>query len=316
MKRILFTAFLSVLLCALSGIAYAQYPDKAVTYVIPFGPGGESDVAARLQQETFRKLFGQEMIVQYKPGAGGAVGWASLNGMPGDGYTIMGTNLPHIVLQPLQKGSSYQTDDVTNVYMFHYTPDALLVSAKSPYKTLAEYVEGAKKAPGTFTVSGTGTYSANDAAQSTFDKMAGIKTSYIPFKTTADSSMAMLGMQVTASWGFTTVAVQQGDKVRVLAIAAEERHPLFPEVPTFRELGYDYVGGAYRGIAVPKSTPEAVRLEVSAAIDAVNKDPEFRKKMENAGFSMVDVPYEKISGFMKEKSEYYLNVAKDLKLTD
>ena len=87
-----------------------DYPDKPVNYIIPFGPGGESDITARHQQPTFKKLFNEDLIISYKPGGGGAVGWSQLNGMKGDGYTIMGINLPHIVIKPKQKNVGFTTE--------------------------------------------------------------------------------------------------------------------------------------------------------------------------------------------------------------
>ena len=297
------------------GTAWAEYPEKPLTYVIPFGPGGESDISARFQQPYFKELTGEEMVIQYKDGGGGAVGWSQLNGMPGDGYTIMGTNLPHIVLKPMQKDVGFTTDGIANVYFFHYTPDAILVTADSPYKTLDDLIQAAKAAPGTVTFSGSGTFTANDVAKTRFDKQAGIITTYIPFKGTGAAMTALLGNQVQAEWGYTTVAAGQGDQVRMLAVAMEERHPSFPDVPTFKELGFDLVGGAYRGLAVPDSTPEDVRKQVSDVLDKINKNPEFRKKMEDAGFALIDVPYDQVPAFMEERTAEYTEAAKDLGIT-
>ena len=100
-------------------------PAKPVNYVIPFGPGGESDITARHQAPFFKKLYGEDLIISYKPGGGGAVGWAQLNKMKGDGYNIIGINLPHIIIKPQQKDVGFKTEDITGVYMFHYTPDAI-----------------------------------------------------------------------------------------------------------------------------------------------------------------------------------------------
>ncbi|OIQ50700.1 Tripartite tricarboxylate transporter family receptor [Pseudodesulfovibrio hydrargyri] len=296
------------------GSALAGYPEKDITYVVPFGPGGESDISARIQQANFRRLFGKSMVIQYKPGGGGAVGWSSLQQYPADGYTIMGTNLPHIVLKPLQKGNGFNLEDIINVYFFHYTPDAIVVPADSKFKTLADLVQAAKDNPGMITFAGTGSYSNNHFAKTRFDKIAEIKTTYIPFKTTGDAAMAMLGGQVAAHWGYTTVGIAQGDKVRLLAIAGETRHPLFPGVPTFKELGYDFVGGAYRGLALPKASNETTREEVSAMLDKLNHDQKFREQMVQAGFTMVDVPYDEIPAFLDKLKVNYYEVAKELKL--
>ncbi|MGD1878717.1 MAG: Bug family tripartite tricarboxylate transporter substrate binding protein [Kiloniellaceae bacterium] len=306
-------AALTALSLGLAGPAAAQsaYPDKPVSYIIPFGPGGESDITARHQQAFFQKMFGQELVVEYKPGGGGAVGWSQLNDHKGDGYTWMGVNLPHIVIQPLQKDVGFKTDDITTVYMFHYTPDAIVVRKDSPFKTLQDLVDYAKANPAKTTFSGSGKGTANHIAQIRFDQMAGIKTTYVPFKGTGAAVTALLGDQVAAEWGYTSVGAKQGDQVRMLAVAMDERHPMFPDVPTFKELGFDLASGAYRGVAVPKSTPEALRKQISDMIGQINADPEFRKRLENDGMAMLDVDYEHMDAFMAKMTETYAAAAKE-----
>jgi len=308
MKRSLI--FAGVMAAALSAQA-ADFPSGDVSYIIPFGPGGESDVTARMQQPFFSKLFGEEMVISYKPGGGGAVGWSQLNSMAGDGSTIMGINLPHIVIKPEQGDVGFKTDDVTAVYMFHYTPDAIVVKADSPYKTLQDLVDDAKAHPKQVTFSGSGKGTANHLVQVKFDKMAGIDTTYVAFKGTGAAVAALLGDQVKAEWGYSTVGVKQGDDVRLLAVAMEERHPAFPDVPTFKELGYDIVSGAYRGIAVPKSASEETRQAVSDAIAKINADPDFRQQMVDGGFAVVDVPYgAEMDAFISGLAEEYISAAK------
>lgn len=306
-----------VLLAVMAAVAAAAFavpvqafPEKPVAYIIPFGPGGESDISARHQQPFFKKMFGQDLVISYKPGGGGAVAWSVLNGMKADGYTIVGTNLPHIVLQPLQKDVGYTTDGLANFIMFHYTPDALVVSKDSPFTTLKDYVEYAKKNPGKLMTSGSGRATSNHLAQVTFDGLAGIKTSYVAFKGTGASVQALFGKQVMASWGYTTVGAKHADKTRMLAVAMEQRHPQFPDVPTFKEIGYDLVGGAYRGIAVPKSTPKDVQAKLSDMFLQINKDTEFRKKMLADGFAMIDVGANDMKAFMDKKKKEYAAAAK------
>ena len=308
----LITAVLGLFGGLVAALAIAAYPDKTIGYIIAFGPGGESDVSARLQEPFFKKFTGQNIAIQYKPGAGGASTWSQLNGMPADGYTIVGTNIPHVILQPLEKDVGYETADLANVYWFHYTPDAIMVPADSPYKTLKDLVDAAKKAPGTITFSGSGTNSANHLAQQRFDKLAGIKTTYVPFKGTGASNTALLGKQVTGSWGYTTVQMMLGEKARCLAVAMEKRHPKIPDCPTFKERGYDLVGGAYRGIAVPKSTPDNVKKAVSDLIGKINKDPEFIAKMEENGFAMLDVGVAEMPKFMDDMRKLYTRLAVDM----
>ncbi len=282
-----------------------------VSYVIPFGPGGESDISARFQQPFFKEKFGQDLVISYKPGGGGAVGWASLNSLKGDGQTIMGVNLPHIIIKPAQKAVGFKTEELNNFYMFHFTPDAIVVKADSPYKTLKDLIEDAKANPGKVTFSGSGKASANHLAQIKFDKMAGIKTTYVPFKGTGAAVAALLGSQVKAEWGYTTVGAKQGDAVRMLAVSMDERHPIFPDVPTFKELGFDKVGGAYRGIALPNTASAETTKMWSDMIGTINKDPAFIKKMIDGGFAMLDIDSEGMADFMKARSEEYIEDAKE-----
>jgi tripartite-type tricarboxylate transporter receptor subunit TctC len=295
-----------------AGLAFAAYPDKTINYIIAFGPGGESDISARLQEPFFKKFTGQSVAIQYKAGAGGAAAWSQINGAPGDGYTIIGTNLPHIVLQPLQKDVGYKTDELANVYWFHYTPDAIIVTADSPFKTLDDLVAAAKKAPGTITFTGSGTNSANHLAQQRFDKLAGIKTAYIPSKGTGESNTALLGKHVSAAWSYTTVGTQLGSQVRCLGVAMEKRAPSLPDCPTFKEKGYALVGGAYRGIAVPNTTPKAVQQSLSDLIGKINKDPAFIKSMEDKGFAMIDVSLADMPGFMAARKKEYEEIAREM----
>jgi tripartite-type tricarboxylate transporter receptor subunit TctC len=226
----------------------------------------------------------------------------------------MGTNLPHIFLQPMEKDVGYKTEDLVHVAIFQLTPDAIIVPADSPFKTLGDLIAAAKKNPGAITLSGSGTNTGPHLSATTFNKLAGIKTTYVPFGGTAPSVVAMLGKQVNAAMTFTTVAAQQGDKVRVLAVALDKRSENLPNVPTFKELGFNMVSGVYRGIAVPKATPESKRKELSALFAKVNHDPEYRKKMIAGGYEIIDIDYEHAPAFLAEKSKEYEAAAREVGL--
>lgn len=290
----------------------AAFPDKPVSLIVPFNAGGESDVAARFQQPFFKAKTGQDLILQYQPGAGGAQAWAALNSLPNDGYTLMGANLPHIIMQPMLQQPGYATDDIVLVNMHHFTPHALIVRADSPYRTLAELIEAAKAQPGAITVSGTGTNSANHVANQEFENATGAKLTYIPYSGTATASAALLGGEVEVQMGYPTVAVQQGDAVRMLAIMMDARHAMFPDVPTFKELGFDLVSGAFRGTAVPASTPESVRQQVSDVLEAVNSEPEHIRMMDEAGMAVLNIPYRDLPAWMAERKAVYERVARQL----
>ena len=296
---------------AISAVA-TDFPTKSMTYILPFNAGGESDVSARYQQAEWENVTGKSVVIQYQPGAGGAKAWSQLNKIVGDGYTIMGINLPHTVLQPMSGNVGYKTEDLTPVHYFHYTPNAIFVNKDSKFKTLKELIDYAKKNPGMVTLAGSGSNSANHLAAVQLDKLAGIKTTYVPFSGTGPSVAAIVGGQTTGGFNYAPSALQVGDKMRMLAVASEERMPAFPDVPTFKELGYDLVGGAYRGLSVPKSTPIEVRKKISDIISTINKQPEFMKKMQEGGFVLTDITYEKMDEFVSKKTAEYTEGAKTL----
>ena len=292
----------------LSGMA-ENWPDASVNYIVPFGDGGESTIAANIQKPIFKRLTGQDLVVLNKPGGGGAVVWSQLNKMPGDGSTIVGVNLPHIVIQPA-RGAGYRTDDIAVVHIFHFTPNALVVADDSPYETLADLIADARKRPGGIRFSGSGKGTANHLAQLQFDKLAGIDTRYRDYKGTAASIAALLAGDVDAAWGYLSVAPRHGDAVRLLAVATESRHTTNADTPTFRELGFEMIGGAYRGIAMPNSTPPELRRRVSDIFAKIGADAENVAKKQAEGFVPIIVPYRDIPAFMATRKAEYLGLAR------
>jgi len=298
-------------------LAHGQVcPDKNIQYWQAFPAGGESDIAARHQQLLIKKRCPNiETIVQYKPGAGGALLWSQLNQLPADGSNVAGVNLPHIVLQPMEGQVQYKLEDITPVYWCHYTPDALVVAADSPYRTLAEFAAAAKANPGAISLGGSGLNSANHAAHERLNAAFGFKTTYVPFKGTGDMTTAVLGGHVGGAMSYTAFAINNKEKVRALAVAMEKRHPLMPDVPTFRELGIDWVDGAYRAIGVPKATSADAKKKLSDLFRAINNDPEMKELAFKSGFELVNVGVEEMDAFMKEKTKLYTESGKRLGLS-
>jgi tripartite-type tricarboxylate transporter receptor subunit TctC len=295
---------------ALAACAAHGYPDKPVQYIIPFPPGGESDITARMQAIVFQAKYKQQMIVFNKPGASGGLVWSTLNSMTADGSIIAGVNLPHIVLQPLEGNVNYKTDDVAPVYFFQYTADAVVVPESSPFRTIQDLVAAAKANPEKVTLAGSGTFSANHMATERLNKLFGMKVTYVPFKGTGDLVSSVQGGHVSGAMSYLPFAIQQKGKMRPLVVATEKRHPAYPDVPTFRELGFNWVDGAYRGIAVPKPTPREVQKQVSDMMLEVNADPEMRKKLTDGGYDVIDVTLEKMPAFLAEKAKAYIDDAK------
>ncbi|MEW6334582.1 MAG: tripartite tricarboxylate transporter substrate binding protein [Thermodesulfobacteriota bacterium] len=316
-KRIIGCIVFSAILALVWGgaaDAAEKFPGKRIIYNICFNPGGESDITARFQEQPLKKVLGQDISINYKIGGGGALCWAELVQSKPDGYTIAGHNLPHTILQPMEMGNAgYKTLDLKQIYFFQSTPNLLLVRNDSPYKTLKDFVEAAKKLPpGVITVGGSGTSSANDLGTTMLNKAAGIQLTYIPFGGTGSAIPALLGSHVTALMTYTPMGVQHKGRFRALAIASEKRMDVLPDVPTFKEQGYDIVEGAYRGVAAPPGTPDEIVKILAEAFDKVMRDPEVRKKMDQNGFNTEFLGPEAALALVKKKTVEYEKIMKEL----
>jgi tripartite-type tricarboxylate transporter receptor subunit TctC len=311
-RSILFITLASLLGAA--GTAAAQTtvcPDKNLNYWQAFPPGGESDISARHQQVVLKKKCPAiDTIVQYKAGGGGAVLWSSANTLPADGANVYGINLPHVVLQPLEGQVQYKTEDLTPVFWYHYTPDALVVPEASPLKTFADFIKVAQADAGKLNLGGSAFNSANHAAHERLNGAFKVKTTYVPYKGTGDLANAVLGAQIDGAMTYTAFAINNKTRVRALAVAMDKRHPLLPDVPTFKELGVDWVDGAMRGVAVPKSTPPEVKKKLSDLFAQLNADAEMKELAAKSGFELINVGVEQMDTFMKERARVYGETAK------
>jgi tripartite-type tricarboxylate transporter receptor subunit TctC len=310
MKR----SLLAIALASAAAAAAAQSvpcPTGNLNYWQAFPPGGESDISARHQQVVLKKKCPAiDTVVQYKAGGGGAILWSSANTLPTDGLNVYGINLPHVVLQPLEGQVQYKTEDLSPVFWYHYTPDALVVPESSPYKTFADFLKAAQDKPGALNLAGSALNSANHAAHERMNGAFKIKTTYVPYKGTGDLANAVLGAQVDGALTYTVFAINNKTRARALAVAMDKRHPLLPDVPTFKELGVDWVDGAMRGIGVPKDTPMATKKRLSDLFAALNADPEMKELAAKSGFELINVPIEQMDTFMKERARVYGETAR------
>jgi tripartite-type tricarboxylate transporter receptor subunit TctC len=209
----------------------------------------------------------------------------------------------------------YKTDDILPTYWFHYTPDAIIVPEQSPIKTYADLLKMAKAKPGELTFAGSGTNSANHAAHERMNIVAAVKTTYVPYKGTGELTTAVIGQQVTGAMSYSAFAINNKGRVRAIAIALDKRHPLLPDTPTFKELGINWIDGAYRGIGMPRSTPAAARKRMSDVWAMLNNDAEMKDLAFKNGFELVNVGVDNMEPFMRERVKVYNEVAKRLGLS-
>ncbi|WP_461209835.1 Bug family tripartite tricarboxylate transporter substrate binding protein [Desulfocurvus sp. DL9XJH121] len=315
MKKILILAAFAIglLISAYPAMA-ADYPSEPITYCIPFNPGGQSDLEARRQQPLLEKALGQKILIQYKPGGGGSVGWTDLMNQKPNGYYISGINVPHIILQPLARGNAgYETEKITPIAIFQTTPIGLAVLKDSPFKTLDDLIKYAKANPGAVVVGGSGTWSGHHIANLQLQDMAGIQMTYVPHKGAAPSVAAFLGGHVQAMWANSNDLVQHADKLRVLAFGTKKPFFAMPDVPTFESLGYKLYAAIDRGAGAPPDTP-ADRIKVlETAFKSIVDNPEVQAQMKRDGFVPVFMNSQETKDYIAEMTAQWAPVVKKFK---
>lgn len=284
-------AVLLGLLLAPVPVLAAPYPERDIVYQITFAPGGGSDVRARQQQPDLEADLGVKILIQYKPGGGGSLGWANLVKQKADGYFISGINIPHIILQPMaRENAGYRTSRIVPVVLFQQIPFGLTVREDSPFRTLEDLVEHAKKHPGAVTVGGSGSWDATHIAHLQFERMAGITMTYVPHKGGKPKQTSLLGGHTMASWFGPNEWMPHGDKVRPLAVATKEPIAVRPDLPTFRSRGYDLLSSVYHGVGVPEGTPAEVIARLESAFLKIANDPQTHEKKLAAGIIPIAMP--------------------------
>jgi tripartite-type tricarboxylate transporter receptor subunit TctC len=309
---------LLVSLCLVVGFgtqAFSQdtYPSKPITYLVTFNPGGQSDREARRQQPLLEKILGEKVVVDYKVGGGGALGWSLLVRSKPDGYLICGINIPHIILQPMQQETGYKTEEIVPVALFQRTPLGLAVQKDSPYKTLKEFLDAVKAKPGEISIGGSGTFSGHHIATLRLQKMTGAEFNYVPFTGAAPQITAFLGGHVNAIFGNSDDLVKHADAMRVLAIADDERFPAFKDTPTFKEAGLDLSESIDRGIGVPPETPAKIIEVLEDAFMKIAKDPAIVEQMKKEGFVPLAMGHKASEAYIQKMSAIYADIVKDIK---
>ena len=289
------------------------FPAKQLTYLVCFDPGGQSDRGARIYQAPLAKILGQKVIIDYKVGGGGAMGWKELARSKPDGYLFAGFNIPHIILQPLQQDVGYQTEQIAPVMVFQRTPLALAVLKTSPIETLQDFIAHARQNPGALTVGGSGAFSGYHMAALRLEKLTGIKLTYVPFTGSAPQMTAFLGGHVNAVFGASDDLTRFRDQVRILGFAMDERFPGFPEAPTLKELGVDMTEAVDRGVAVPPGTPAPIITKLEEAFLQVARMPEVRQEMIRQGFMPMAMGHEETKAYVAEMTTLYKELAREVR---
>ena len=263
-------------------MAQSEYPDRPVTMIVPFPPGGVADITARPVAAAMGNFLKQTVVVENKAGAGGGVGMQHVARAKPDGYTLL-LALSSISIIPeadkvLGRDPMYQLNQLVPIARFTADPTVLAVRADAPWKTAAEFLDAARKAPGSIPYGSSGNYGTMHVPMEMLSAAAGAKMLHVPFTGAGPAVVALLGGQVQAlSTGPSSIMGHyKGGKVRVLATWGESRHPALPDVPTLTELGFDAQFSQWTGLFVPAGTPEPVIAKLRAAARAAIDDPVFK----------------------------------------
>jgi len=276
---------LAVLALALAGAASGQdaYPTRPVTVIVPFPPGGVADIVARASAPAMERSLGQPVVVVNRPGAAGTVGAAALANAAPDGYSLL-MALASISTNPEQdrvsgRQSAFQLSQLAPVARISIEPMLLAVRATSPYRSLKDVIEDAKKRPSRITYASSGLYGVYHVATEMFAHEAGIRLHHIPYKGGAPALLALL-------------SGEQAGTLRPLAAWGSRRWEQFPELPTVKKLGFEVEYNLWSGLFAPAGTPEPVMKKGREAVRAAIDDAQFKSAMEKlqASLAYLDAP--------------------------
>ncbi len=259
MKK-LFALFIS---CSMSAAFAQSFPNKPITVIVPFGPGGTTDLMARVLQVEFEKAIGGPIIVTNKAGAGGAIAMAEVARASPDGYTIAMTTIGPQVLQPTLKKLSYQTDSFDYLCGTYDVPLMLMVTADSAFKSLADVIAFAKQNPGKLAYGSSGQGTALHISMAALLKKAGVDGLHVPYKSSGEMATGLLGKHIMIFAETPAVATQY--QLRPLAVFADKRIETHANVPTVIESGIDVRGTVWGGLVAPKGLPVDVRTRLQVA---------------------------------------------------
>ncbi|SKA34136.1 Tripartite-type tricarboxylate transporter, receptor component TctC [Enhydrobacter aerosaccus] len=297
MKRRVGLLCLSLAL-ALPGLAFAQFPEKPIRLVVPYAPGGTTDIMARTMQEGLSKALGQTVVVDNKAGAAGAIATSQVAHSAPDGYTlIFGNNGPSAIVPLIQKDAGYDpVKDFAPVSLVSIAPLVLVVHPSVPANNVAELIAWAKTQPNGVEYATAGAGSLGHLATELFAKEAGIKLIHVPYKGQAPTTMAVLNGEVkillTTSSDTMDAAVKAG-KLKLLGVSTAKPSPLMPGAPTIGQSLKGYEVNVWFGILAPAGTPQPVIARLNEAVRTVLADPELQKKFVGFGcIAMASTPEE------------------------
>jgi tripartite-type tricarboxylate transporter receptor subunit TctC len=280
------TVFAAALWALAAGPAAAQeFPTKPVTLIIPVGAGGSHDLTARAMAGVIPQYLGQPMIVELRPGGGGAIGSNQVANASPDGYTLLFGGPGWSSALPAIEGRSVGPDRLVAVARVNYSPVIFMARPDAPFKTLKEMVAWAKENPGKLVHGNTGPWGAGDLPMKEMMRKYGFQARIVPYDGGGPALLAILGGHVQTTIALTAQSLPhlKAGKLRALAVMDSKRHPELPDVPTSVEEGIDVTYRIWRGILAPKATPRPVIDKLADAVKKTTEDKSFLALIKQLG---------------------------------
>lgn len=288
--------------------ATAQYPtERPITLVVPFAAGGGTDVTGRTIARFLEQEIGGNIVVVNRPGAGGEIGLTEVAEAKPDGYTIGLINTPGIVTIPIERETRFDLNSFDFIAGVVEDPATISVLESSEIKTIEDLVAEAQKRLGEITVGTQGIGSAGHISLLLLEQAAGVSFRPIPFAGAAPARTSLLSGEIeatTANLG-EALTFAEGNPWRILGVMSPERSPMSPELPTFKEAGYDIIGGSLRGLGGPKGLPQDVITTLAEGLDRVVANPEFQKVAKDTNQPLRYVPHDEYVSFLEQANEMH-----------
>jgi tripartite-type tricarboxylate transporter receptor subunit TctC len=302
-----FAASLALFALAAPVDAQSAWPTRQIRIVVPFAPGGASDILARLIAKELGERVKQPVIVENKPGAGGTIGADLVAKSPPDGYTLLLADSSVLMTFPtLYPNLPYAYKDLIPVANIATFGLILIAPANAKFNTLAEVIASDKANPGKLNMASPGSGSSNHLTLEKFNAAAGTKIVHVPYKGTGPAINDLIGGQVELAFasGAASKPLLDGGKVKALAVTSAKRNPLLPQVPTIAEagvVGFEAIAG--QGLFVPAGTPRDIVVKLNTEVNAIIAAPEMRERWTAMGIDRVENTPEQFSAWLARESD-------------
>ena len=314
-------AFVVGLILALSaGNAWAQpYPQKTITLIVPFPPGGTTDVLARALGFELGKSLGQQVIIESKPGAGATLGADYVAKAKPDGYTLLMGAVHHTIATSVYRKLPYDFQkDLTPITIVALVPNVLVINPQIPANNVKELIALAKASPGKFTYGSNGLGTAQHLIGAQFEQLAGVSMLHVPYKGSGPLATDLLGGQINMSFDTITPVLPhiKAGKMRALAVTTANRSPALPDVPTLAEsglTGFDL--GTWFGVLAPAGTPPEIINRLYSEMSKIIQSADFKKRMDEIGANPVGNTPAQMAAQIKADTERFATLVKEAKVS-